>query len=180
MLPLIAVFPAVFAAGECGELRRYAEKSDYVPASVLGDDPNHDFRRGAVAFEAPELFGRVKERISQDVNELFDLLNCREGNYGKAPFWEIQVTSSGHGDYFATHTDDSQPGTEARVLSFVAYIGRGFTGGQLYFPGLRYRFPAAEGSLIVFESSLAHEIEPVSVPSRDFGSSRLTVNGWIR
>lgn len=97
---------------------------------------------------------------------------------------ELELTSSGDGDFFRVHRDDVSVRT--RVLSYVCFLHREpkrFEGGELhlYSHDLRHEIviEPLRRSMVVFQSSLRHQVQRVRVHSGEFADSRLTVNGWI-
>ena len=93
------------------------------------------------------------------------------------------------------HTDAGDNETRKRELTYVYYFNRmplGFAGGELrvYDDEVRnnklarrdtYQTIAPEHNTIVFfHARVMHEVTPVIVPSKAFGDSRFTVNGWVR
>lgn len=175
--PLIAVSPGLFTPGECAEMRHAACQQPFDSGRVLGEDPNNDFRKASVCYEgAPELENLFLDRAMPFMMSLFDARVHR--GLRQAP--EIQLTATEDGGYFKPHTDNSQPGTEDRTLSFVFYFGQGFSGGMLHFLDYGYWVAPVEGLLVVFNVELLHEIEPTRVESGDLSDSRLTLNGWLR
>ena len=173
---LIALSPKLFSSEECAEMRRFAMKHDFETGKVLGADPNKDFRQASVCYDAPELYEQFLDRAMPFMLPLFRSRVNRDPR--EAP--EIQLTATEDGGYFKPHTDNSQPGTEDRTLSFVFYFGKGFSGGMLHFLDLQHWVAPVEGLLIVFDVTLLHEIEPTIVDSGEREDSRLTLNGWLR
>ena len=139
------------------------------PELITADSPTQ-----RVAGRPLEQFNKVKH--SAPMMSLFDARVHR--GLRQAP--EIQLTATEDGGYFKPHTDNSQPGTEDRTLSFVFYFGQGFSGGMLHFLDYGYWVAPVEGLLVVFNVELLHEIEPTRVESGDLSDSRLTLNGWLR
>jgi 2OG-Fe(II) oxygenase superfamily len=107
---------------------------------------------------------------------------------------ETQMTASNDGDFFRCHSDNGQPENTAREITFVYFFHhepKGFRGGELriydsrweggvYVRSENYRAVIPQqNQLVVFVSSLEHEITPVVCPSREFAASRFTVNGWF-
>lgn len=97
---------------------------------------------------------------------------------------ELELTSSGDGDFFRVHRDDATFGS--RVLSYVCFFHsepRAFSGGELhlYLGDQRREIVIAptRGLLVAFRSSLQHEVRSVYLSSRALADSRLTLNGWL-
>ena len=107
---------------------------------------------------------------------------------------EAQITSSKDGDYFRWHSDNGAGEVAARHVTFVYFFHRepkAFEGGELriqgqpYDPmgdnlGNYYTIIPRQNQVVLFDSSLMHEITPVKCPSGKFIDSRFTVNGWFR
>jgi Rps23 Pro-64 3,4-dihydroxylase Tpa1-like proline 4-hydroxylase len=107
---------------------------------------------------------------------------------------ETQITASNDGDFFRWHTDNGSQEVASREITFVYFFHREpkrFCGGELriydsrregdgFVPTQNYRaIVPQQNQLVVFPSSLAHEITPVECLSRAFADSRFTVNGWL-
>jgi Rps23 Pro-64 3,4-dihydroxylase Tpa1-like proline 4-hydroxylase len=105
---------------------------------------------------------------------------------------EMQITASGDGDYFRLHRDTDK--SDTRELAFVYHFHREprrFSGGELRLfaneeidgkprPTDRSQILSArQDQIIFFPAHFEHELLPVRVPSKEFGDSRFTVNGWI-
>jgi hypothetical protein len=107
---------------------------------------------------------------------------------------EMQITASNDGDFFRWHCDNAGETIASREITFVYFFHREpktFRGGELriydsrwengaYVPTQNYRaIVPQQNQVVLFASSLAHEITPVECPSRAFPDSRFTVNGWF-
>jgi 2OG-Fe(II) oxygenase superfamily len=107
---------------------------------------------------------------------------------------EMQITASNDGDFFRWHCDNAGETIASREITFVYFFHREpkmFRGGELriydsrwdngaYIPTQNYRaIVPQQNQVVLFASSLAHEITPVECPSRAFPDSRFTVNGWF-
>jgi Rps23 Pro-64 3,4-dihydroxylase Tpa1-like proline 4-hydroxylase len=107
---------------------------------------------------------------------------------------EMQITASNDGDFFHWHCDNSGEAIASREITFVYFLHReprAFRGGELriydsrwengmYRPTENYRaIVPQQNQVVLFASSLAHEITPVECPSNAFADSRFTVNGWF-
>jgi SM-20-related protein len=106
----------------------------------------------------------------------------------------VQITSTGDGEFYKPHTDNSPHAANRRELSFVYFCHSyplSFQGGELRVydtrlygeiqnPGVRIHVISPEQNRIVFfQSDFVHEICPVFCPTNRFENTRLTVNGWI-
>jgi len=91
------------------------------------------------------------------------------------------------------HNDNGQDEVSARKITFVYFFHREpkvFEGGELriqspvidnaaFGSGNYYTIVPRQNQLVLFDSSLTHEITPVKCSSGKFADSRFTVNGWI-
>jgi Rps23 Pro-64 3,4-dihydroxylase Tpa1-like proline 4-hydroxylase len=104
---------------------------------------------------------------------------------------EAQITASNDGDFFKSHTDDGHISIGTRQLTFVYFFyreSRAFTGGELriYNAGSDLSNSSScqtlvpeQNQMVIFPSSLVHEVLPVHCPSQAFADSRFTLNGWL-
>jgi hypothetical protein len=107
---------------------------------------------------------------------------------------EMQITASNDGDFFHWHCDNAEQTIASREITFVYFFHREpkkFRGGELRIYDSRWENGAytrtqnyraivpQQNQVVLFASSLAHEITVVECPSREFGDSRFTVNGWF-
>ncbi|NJP12527.1 MAG: proline hydroxylase [Leptolyngbyaceae cyanobacterium RU_5_1] len=108
---------------------------------------------------------------------------------------EMQLIASQDGAYFQRHLDQHpHDSRKTRKLSYIYYLHqqpKPFSGGEL----LLYDSKIAAGcyetaesfkaiaprhnSIVFFHSRNAHEVKPVSCPSKQFKDSRFAINGWI-
>jgi Rps23 Pro-64 3,4-dihydroxylase Tpa1-like proline 4-hydroxylase len=178
--PFIVVSPQLFSLEECAEMRRLAAKHVYTHADVLGENGGEarTFRRAEVSEDAPELYHMFFERA---LSFLTDCFVMRSG--GRRPAYpEIQLTATGDGGFFRSHTDDGMPPTISRLLSYVFYFGEDYLGGDLLFNTSGFRLATAPGLLTVFDSALWHEVTETRIPYADVkpeALGRLTLNGWM-
>jgi SM-20-related protein len=98
---------------------------------------------------------------------------------------ECQLTAHNHGDYFDAHRDDSDSQTKARMVSYAYYLfnePQRFVGGELILhnTGSDIKYAPKNNAILFFPSGVCHQVLPVHCPSRRFGDSRFTVNGWVR
>jgi Rps23 Pro-64 3,4-dihydroxylase Tpa1-like proline 4-hydroxylase len=107
---------------------------------------------------------------------------------------ELQLTASGGGEFFRTHTDNDSPGVGGRQVTFVYFFHtepRGFAGGELRIAdtdrdqgraletGVSRLVQPLQNQLVCFPSGCLHEVLPVQSPTGAFAHSRFTVNGWF-
>lgn len=150
-----------------------------------------EHRRSRVLMELDDLRNLFVQRLQSCWPQLLRRL-------GYVPFRlaniEAQITASNDGDYFRSHSDNGHVETSKREITFVYFFHqepKNFTGGELriydsriengvYVKAEHFRsITPRQNQLVVFPSSLTHEITPVECPSRAFADSRFTVNGWF-
>jgi Rps23 Pro-64 3,4-dihydroxylase Tpa1-like proline 4-hydroxylase len=191
------VFDEFLAPAEMNELLRYGlqHEADFevseVVAPGLGGTVDFDNRRSRVLMDLDKHEDVLVNRLRACLPRVFARLN-------HAPFTasrvEAQITASNDGDFFHWHSDNGQTETAGRQLTFVYFFHREpkrFRGGELriydsrmengaYTPSENYlTIVPRQNQMVLFPSSLAHEITPVECPSRAFADSRFTVNGWL-
>jgi SM-20-related protein len=105
---------------------------------------------------------------------------------------DVQMTASNDQEFFVAHVDNG-PAFPTRAISYVYFFNKepaAFSGGELTLfhsdaaaaDGSPARFTTivpTQNQIVLFPSSLLHEVKPLSVPSQAFSDSRFTVNGWI-
>jgi Rps23 Pro-64 3,4-dihydroxylase Tpa1-like proline 4-hydroxylase len=169
-----------------------SQEAQFRPATIMErTDPavNERLRR-AKTLDALGPFERLfADKLSEVLSPVVARLKRSAFPVGRI---EMQVTASGDGDFFRMHRDGGDDST--REISFVYFFHREprrFSGGELrifeaeriegrYVPTDRSQTLSPRQDVIVFfDSRNEHEILPVRVPSRAFGDSRFTLNGWI-
>jgi Rps23 Pro-64 3,4-dihydroxylase Tpa1-like proline 4-hydroxylase len=160
-----------------------------VPPAAPGATVNEKVRRAKTLDNLGKFEARISERIKEQLQPVLTKLGHKSFPLGRI---EMQVTASNDGDYFRLHQDSDPNST--REISFVYFLyrePRRFSGGELriyesrvidgrLLPADRSHTLSPRQDAIVFFPSLnEHEVLPVRVPSRAFGDSRFTVNGWI-
>ena len=189
-----------FAPAEMAALRAFAaaHEADFVASEVLDDNEaghrDEQVRRSRVLFEVAGIYPLVTERVLACYPWVMARLH-------EEPFEvrdiELQVTSSGDGEWFRAHRDSGHGAVASRTLTFVYYCHREprmFSGGELRMFGAvpedgdaddpqvqaaAVLITPPQNSVVFFPSHYLHEVMPVSCPSRRFDDSRLTVNGWL-
>ncbi len=166
-----------------------AAKSRFVSSQI--SDRKEDYRQ-SLAMPAPDelrqlMVGKIRAAMPEVMPQL------RLGQFAVGEI-DCQVTANVDGSFFKVHTDAGANETYKRQYTYVYYFNRepkGFTGGELriYDDTLRNgklarteSFQTVEprhNSIVFFQAAVMHEVMPVSVPSKQFGDSRFTVNGWI-
>jgi SM-20-related protein len=170
------------------------ELSEVVSPGVTISAVDYDQRRSRVLMDLGPHQAVIVDRLRGSLDRILPKLGHESFPIGHV---EAQITASNHGDYFRWHTDNAEHGNDeviGREITFVYFFHREpkqFRGGELriydsrwendtYVPMANYRCVVPEqNQIVVFDSSLAHEITPVECPSRAFADSRFTVNGWL-
>ncbi len=167
------------------------QSSEVVFPGVAGGMVDHDHRRSRILTQPNGHEAVVVDRIRPSWTRILSKLK-------HAPFVssgvEAQITASNDGDFFRWHSDNAQEVSAPREITFVYFFHRepkSFHGGELriydsswenggYVPMNNYRTVVPQqNQIVLFASSLAHEITPVVCSSRAFADSRFTVNGWF-
>jgi Rps23 Pro-64 3,4-dihydroxylase Tpa1-like proline 4-hydroxylase len=140
-------------------------------------------------------FGPLKEELSRRILAIApDLIRDLRVNSLEIAETELELVAHNDGAFYGRHIDtftgSGSDGGSHRFVSAVYYLHqrpRPFSGGALRL----YRFgdPGGEGDfldiepehnlLAVFPSWAAHEVRPISCPSKAFADSRFAVNIWI-
>jgi SM-20-related protein len=171
-----------------------ADPAAFRPSAVLnaaGGGVELDIRRSRVRYDEPTIVALFEERLLACADNIFERLRI-------APFpvqrLEVQLTVTGHGEFFKVHNDNTHAQLRTRRVTFIYYFHREpktFEGGDLRLyasrtDGRRWRettdfvdIAPVQNRLIVFPSFLMHELRPVSVPSGRMEDGRFTVNGWF-
>jgi Rps23 Pro-64 3,4-dihydroxylase Tpa1-like proline 4-hydroxylase len=165
--------------------------SEVISPGVSGGLVDFQHRRSRVLYDLGKTGTALVERIRACLPRILPKLNHDPFRISRI---ESQITASNHGDYFRWHCDDSQPEIASREITFVYFFHREpreFSRGELrlyesrwndgsYAPTDTCRTIVPQpNQLVLFDSSLAHEITPVECSSGTFASSRFTVNGWF-
>ncbi|MFN0264531.1 2OG-Fe(II) oxygenase [Tepidamorphus sp. 3E244] len=171
-----------------------SEEPNFTKSSVIlkeGDMADETYRKSRVHFGIRETgwFDTFANRLKLHLPHLMKTLAVDQMRFEDA---ELQLTASNDGDFFKQHSDSDHNHERAgtRALTFVYYLHREpcpFTGGDLLFfdhgdvnaAGVT-AVPPRNNSLVAFPSEHFHEVDLVRCPSRAFGDSRFTVNGWLR
>ncbi len=194
--PVIFVSLENFLGGERTRLLEYAiEKETAFSSSTIvapdADEARVDerFRRSRTLDDLGDFGPLFEEKLKEVLEPVLSRLEM-EG-FALGPI-EMQLTASGDGDYFRMHRDADENST--RALSFVYFFHgepRRFSGGELRIfdnervegkivPTDRSQTLSPRQDLVVFfPSENEHELLPVRVPTKEFGDSRFTLNGWI-
>jgi Rps23 Pro-64 3,4-dihydroxylase Tpa1-like proline 4-hydroxylase len=165
--------------------------SEVIQPGAAAGTVDYDQRRSRVLMELGEhhkviadhiyaCLPRVLTRLGHDTFAVSDV--------------EAQITASNDGDYFHRHADNAQADNSSREITFVYFFHqepKKFQGGELrvydsrrgneeYVPTENCRSVVPQqNQMVLFSSSLMHEITTVECSSRAFADSRFTVNGWL-
>jgi Rps23 Pro-64 3,4-dihydroxylase Tpa1-like proline 4-hydroxylase len=173
-----------------------AHEADFCLSEVISPGNNlHgvdlDHRRSRVLTDLGEHQQIVVSRLQTCLPQVLEKIGISEFPIKRI---EAQVTASNHGDFFRCHTDNGAGDIASRDVTFVYFFHRepcAFHRGELRIyesrpqrdgvnSTLSYQSIVPEqNQMVVFPSSLAHEITPVECPSGLFADSRFTVNGWL-
>jgi SM-20-related protein len=168
------------------------KESDYESSKVDTEVPRPDYRRSRVLMRVSDLEVDFDERIREIVPDALNYFRLRLSTGSKL---ETQLSSHNDGGYFRIHNDNGSPSTATRVLTYVYYFHRqpvAFKGGQLRLYDSRIesgRFWPTEtflelhpenNMLLLFPSSILHEVLPTYCSSLEFADGRFTLNGWVR
>ncbi|HUK24485.1 MAG TPA: 2OG-Fe(II) oxygenase [Terriglobales bacterium] len=191
------VFDEFLAPAEMQDLLEYTlhHEAEFEVSEVISpsDDGVVDFesRRSRVLMELGKHEEVLIRRIQACMPAVLERLGVPQFVANNA---EAQITASNDGDFFHWHNDNSHGESRSREITFVYFFHREprpFRGGELriydsrmergrYMPTENYRgIVPRQNQMVFFQSSLAHEITPVECPSKAFGDSRFTVNGWF-
>jgi Rps23 Pro-64 3,4-dihydroxylase Tpa1-like proline 4-hydroxylase len=159
-------------------------------AKAMGVDPEH--RRSRALYEIGPIHNLIADRLRFYLPRILKKLGCAEFPIADV---EAQITASNDGDFFRVHNDNAQEPLETREITFVYFFHRepkAYRGGELVIYDSRYEggeyiaqeerttIVPQQNQLVVFPSSLLHEVRPVECASQKFLDSRFTVNGWLR
>jgi Rps23 Pro-64 3,4-dihydroxylase Tpa1-like proline 4-hydroxylase len=165
--------------------------SEVISPGVTGGAVDFEYRRSQVLMDTGRYRDVILNRLQSCLPRVFQKL-------GLQSFWptraEVQITASNHADFFRCHSDNGHEELKSRELTFVYFFHREpktFQGGELrlydsqwdgqaYVATENYRaIVPRQNQIVLFPSSLTHEITPVECPSKAFADSRFTVNGWL-
>ena len=165
--------------------------SEVIAPGAPGGITDFEHRRSRVLMDLGKRRDNFLDRLQSSLPRVIRKL-------GQDPFRishvETQITASNDGDFFRCHSDNAEEIIASREITFVYFFHREpkpFRGGELriydsrwnsgrYVPTNNYRtIVPQQNQVVLFASSLAHEITPVECPSKAFADSRFTVNGWF-
>lgn len=150
-----------------------------------------EYRRSHVLMDLGPHYQRLIDRLQAIVPRFLPKLGIEPFPVSQV---EAQITASKDGDFFHWHNDNGHEEVSARKITFVYFFHRepkAFEGGELriqspvtdnaaFGSGNYYTIVPRQNQLVLFDSSLTHEIAPVKCSSGKFSDSRFTVNGWVR
>ena len=170
------------------------QRDAFQASQVIGDDnqgiQDAQHRRSRVLYDLGVFHHLMAARLSWFFPHIVYRL-------GVPPFditqVELQLTSSGEGEFFRPHADNDNGPARGRAITFVLFCHREprvFSGGQLRLYG---RDPEtgqhlmdeatvvtpAQNRMVLFPSDRLHEVTSVACLSRDILDTRLTLNGWL-
>ena len=197
--PRCVVLEEFLVPAELNTLLSYtlSQENHFVVSEVIspGVEPrgtvDFEYRRSHVLMDLGPHYERLIDRLQAVVPRFLPRLGIKPFPVSQV---EAQITASKDGDFFHWHNDNGQDEVSARKITFVYFFHRepkGFEGGELriqspvtgnaaFGSGNYYTIVPRQNQLVLFDSSLTHEIAPVKCSSGKFPDSRFTVNGWIR
>jgi SM-20-related protein len=165
--------------------------SEVISPGVTSGIVDHEYRRSRVLMNLGDHQAVVVNRLQSCWPSILSRLDRAAFVASQV---EAQITASNDGDFFHWHSDNGHEINAPREITFVYFFHRepkNFRGGELriydsrreggsYVPMENYRtIVPQQNQIVLFPSSLAHEITPVECSSKAFADSRFTVNGWF-
>ncbi len=182
---------------ELADLMAYAlaHESDFQISEVvspgLKSAVDFNYRRSRVLMEMGKFQRLIEDKLLAALPGVLPRLHCRPFPASKV---EMQITASGDGEFFRCHSDNSHEEISSRQITFVYFFHhepKAFQGGELKLYDSQWQevgYGALQSShalvpqqnqLVMFISSLMHEVAPVQCPGGRFADMRFTVNGWL-
>lgn len=154
-------------------------KDYFVPTTTSTNEKY--YRQSLILFSLPPTVDRVLSRISQMLPLIIDKLQISKFDVTQT---ECQMTAHNDGHYYKIHNDNGSEDACNRVLTYVYYFHshpKAFNDGQLkIYGGVDSIIEPVNNSIVFFESSLMHEVLPITCASKAFRNGRFTINGWLR
>ena len=165
--------------------------SEVVSPGAAGSMVDHEYRRSRVLMNLGDYRAVVVNRLESCWPRILSRLGHDEFVASQV---EVQITASNDGDFFHWHSDNCHEENAPREITFEYFFHReptNFRGGELriydsrwenggYVPMENHRtILPQQNQMVLFVSSLAHEITPVECSSQAFADSRFTMNGWF-
>jgi Rps23 Pro-64 3,4-dihydroxylase Tpa1-like proline 4-hydroxylase len=167
-----------------------ARQPDFQPTTTFTGAAN--YRESVVLYSFPEFAELITRRVQAYLPQIYAKFNMTPFPISQI---EAQLTAHNDGQFYKVHNDNGSPNTATRELTYVYYFYRNpkpFTGGELVVYDSKIQnnhyvkadtcktVDPRNNSIVFFLSRYMHEVLPIQCPSRDFGDSRFTINGWIR
>ena len=191
------IFNEFLAPAELEALMRYTleRETQFQVSEVIspgvGGVVDYEQRRSRVLMDLSVHKDVIVNRLRASFPRILRMLDHAPFTIARA---EAQITASNHGDFFRSHSDNAQDEVASREITFVYFFHhepKRFSGGELRIYDSRWEnnsyAPTAnchtivpeQNEMVLFNSSLAHEITPVECSTRAFADGRFTVNGWL-
>jgi len=125
---------------------------------------------------------QIEDFIFNNRVEICESLGLTNFRWGKK---ESSCTAYGDGAYFNKHRDVINDGRPGRRLTWVYYFHqepKQYKGGGIsFFPknSPKETFEPENGTLIVFNSNMFHEVEIVTLEKNNFDNRRFALTGFI-
>ncbi len=196
--PPCVVLEEFLAPAEVNNLLAYAvsHEDDFVVSEVISPGvtsssaADFEYRRSQVLMDLGPHHQDIVNRLRATLPRILPKLGIDSFPISRV---ETQITASRNGDFFRWHSDNAQDEVAARQITFVYFFHRepkAFEGGELRIQGPSgndptggygnyYTIVPRQNQVVLFDSSLTHEIVPVKCLSGRFTDSRFTVNGWF-
>ncbi|MBD2338391.1 2OG-Fe(II) oxygenase [Calothrix sp. FACHB-156] len=164
-------------------------ESQFVCTTTSTNEIN--YRQSKVLYLFPEFSDLMISRIKSLMPDVISRLGIPSFPIS---YIESQLTAHNDGNFFKIHNDNGSPETSCRELTYVYYFYREpkqFSGGELRIYDSKIinnfyvnseSFTTIEprnNSIVFFLSRYMHEVLLVNCPSKVFGNSRFTINGWV-
>lgn len=129
-----------------------------------------------------EISDKLQNAVERHWQEILSTLEIKNFAIGTV---ETNCVIYGNNNYFKRHQDTFTSVRKKRRISWVYYFHKEpkpFSGGELiFYKGNEEiaRVAPQAGMLIVFDSSMFHEVLAVHVKSNEFENGRFTITGFI-
>jgi SM-20-related protein len=163
---------------------------------MQGDNPvgvvDYNHRKSFVLFDMGTMGSIIRDRILSYLPWIFKRFEMQPFRISQV---EVQLTRSGHEEFFKLHSDNTSQKLSSRKITFVYYFykePKSFYGGDLRLYEYRQErngkitpfgnaqvIKPLQNQMIVFLSHTPHEVMPVYDPEQQFENGRFTLNGWI-
>jgi len=159
--------PAVFTSEECDRIRELGKSLDLKNATTHDDKAGVNLaamkRNCEVHFVKPAHEGW--QWVFARINEHAHGLNGKRWGFDVKDIEDIQYTSYGFGEFYASHFDNGSTMTEHRKLSISVQLSppKEYVGGALRFWSMNDTQAAGkeQGSMTCFPAYLMHVAKPV-------------------